>query len=705
MKVLRGTRVVVLLCSLLLSCAGAGAGLCDPTLTLLVRDPEGAPLQARACVRAEGSSWPVFPDSNLLNHSASGGYFYVDGAASLLVPAGVVDVTVGRGFEWTPFVGSIPVAGDDTLVVVLSRAVDLRPRGWFGGDMHAHAQHGTGVYYLSPTQLLRMARAEGLAVMHLLDDASWITGAPDPISDAETILYRSIEVRNQTYGHASLAGIQSPVPDWCCQDPEPAYPMLYDLRLETAGPGSMMVLSHPRTTNAFHQTNAWPGAGLGRELPVLAALGSLDALDVVSYSNDPDPDWSDWYELLSAGIACSPSAGTDALLNAFHHWPAGGWRVYANLGEGAALGYAPWIDAVRAGRTFVTSYPLIPSFTVAGKNMGETIEEPSGTLEATVHIEASCAIGLTRVSLIADGATVWSWEGSGSAFDSTFTVQIATPAWIAARVEGASHPHAPVVAALAHTNAIRVTKDGAPRRKVPSSAHWLEELDRLETMVMGRGNWDAAWHPDTVLARIQRARDYYGQDFPSAPGAFLLIEPEEREIANQGFSWTASYDPDPGDSVSYRFRIAEDSTMTNALVISLKETSLAAVPLPAHQLYWWSVEALDRGRHATVSTPPLRRAVLGSGSSNVGVSPGTGTGMARAIPTPSASRVRLEGFGPDVGIYDVGGRRVAELGRGIEAEGSRLTWDGSARGHPAPPGIYWARSRDGSLRAKVVRMR
>ncbi|HKQ56993.1 MAG TPA: CehA/McbA family metallohydrolase [Candidatus Eisenbacteria bacterium] len=676
-------------------------------LTLVVQDAEGSPLEARArlWLAYDGRPWPREPDSTLFSHSGADGFFYVNGTATLSVPQGLIQVTVGRGFEWAPFVQWVGLFEDDTLVVVLSRFTDLGLQGWYCGDMHVHSEHGPGAYHFQPPDLMWLARAEGLNVMQLLDDPSRVTGVPEPLSDSRTILYRSIEVRNQTYGHVSLPGLQAPLVDWCCEDPFPAYQMLTDLSSAAAGQGAMLVLAHPHTTDAFLMTRGWPGAGLGRELPVLAALGRLDALDVVSYSNEPDTDWSEWYDLLSSGLACAPSAGTDAVLNWFDHRPPGGWRVYANLGPGTPLGYQPWIEAVRSGRTFVTNYPLIPEFTVSGRTMGETLEVSSDTLDVEIHLQASCAIGLTSVSLVADGVTVWSTPCQGSTFDATFSLHIPTPAWIAARADGPWwHPHSPIGPAVAHTNAVRITRDGAPRRIPAASLRCLAAVDRLEDLVMARGNWAMPWHRDTVAVRMQRARDYYAQDFASAPNAFALLEPEDEASTENGFVWSSATDPDAGDSVSYRVRIAAEPTMENALVIACADTSLAELALEPEHWYWWSVEAVDRGHHVTTSTPAVRHAFLAKGASTVGVPPHEGRAPVRAFPIPSASLVRLEGFGPDVAIYDIGGRRIAELGRGIEREGTRFVWDGTALGRTASPGVYLARG-DGNRRARVVRLK
>jgi hypothetical protein len=44
-------------------------------------------------------------------------------------------------------------------------------------------------------------------------------------------------------------------------------------------------------------------------------IGALDAMDVVSYNNSPNfQDWDEWFAVLSSGLPCPPSAGTDCLM-------------------------------------------------------------------------------------------------------------------------------------------------------------------------------------------------------------------------------------------------------------------------------------------------------------------------------------------------------------------------------------------------------
>jgi hypothetical protein len=63
-------------------------------------------------------------------------------------------------------------------------------------------------------------------------------------------------------------------------------------------------------------------------------------------------------------------AGTDCFLNRVKAWNVpGGDRVYVKVD--GPLTYAAWIDALRAGRSFVSNGPVV-ELTVDGKGLGET---------------------------------------------------------------------------------------------------------------------------------------------------------------------------------------------------------------------------------------------------------------------------------------------------------------------------------------------
>lgn len=674
-------------------------------LEIDVRDPAGAPIDARASVRAWNNVYyPYVADTSLFAHQ---GYFYPRPGRPVLVPEGSVTITVSHGPEWIPAMVTMSLDRDTVVRVTLERLVDLRARGRYAGELHAHTRHPPVQFPVSAEWARRVAQAEDLAVLHLLDQAEGFAGAPHPASDDTTVVYCSYEHRNQTYGHVTLAGLREHVTDVCCLSPEAPWPMLVDLAERVAGPGrALFVLAHPHTTDAYDFDADWPGAGLGREYPVAAALGRLDGFDVVSLSNEPNARWQDWADAVSSGLVLTPTAGSDAVMNWFQHPPPGIWRVVADLGPGASLDYDDWVEAVRAGRTFVTSLPLVPAFEVGGRRPGEALEVPGETLDAEVRIEAACVTGLSRVEIVSDRGGVWAIDLGGRvpaplAWDTTFTLHAATPAWVGLRVDGiAGHRVLLGLPAVAHTNAIRLTRDGGPRRVPEACGRMLDRIDRLESRVRARGGWLEAWHLDTVLARIASARAVYGRAFVAAPGPFAL-QTNLNAGPTEALSWFPAVDPEAGDRVAYRIALSGTPTFVGGWTTTTTATQVAGPPVPPGVPHWCRIEAVDRGGNVTPCSPALFRVTFAASVAGAAEAGGAGRSP-RVWPNPARGAVRLEGFGHDAAIVDIAGRRVATAARGLAREGHDWLWDPRGGGGRVRPGIYWAVSGTCGVRCAVV---
>lgn len=676
--------------------------------TIAVIDPLGTPLEVRARIQAVagGALYPPGPDPALLSHLGAGGHFYLDRTATLQVPPGEYDLMLGRGFEWKARSVRVNVARDTSTTFTLSRAFDLRPSGWYGGEMHAHSKHPPIEYPISTAQELQIARSEGLSVMHLLDQWDGFTGASHAASDSQTVLYVSYEHRNQTYGHAVLPGLQQPVTDVCCLAPEPPYPMLLDLAETLRVRGEPpMVLGHPRTTASYAQASGWPGAGLGRELPVLLAHRALGAMDVVSYSNDPDTLWRDWYDALSAGFHLPPSAGSDAVLNWYNHSPPGGWRVYAGLGAGAPLDYAAWLAAFRRGRTFVTGYPLIPRFEVNGLAPGDTLDVTRDSVNVQVSWSARCAIELRTIRLIANGACVLERPTPSRPLqhDTTFTIRVAAPGWLALQVHGIQgFVHAAPAIPVAHTAAIWLQRDGQSRRGTLASARWLDDLDVLEGYLEARSGWAASWQRDSALARIARSRAVYAAAFVVPPGAFGWIEPASAGASAGRFEWTAAADDEPGDRVRYRVVVTPSAGGAPVIDTLTGSTEYEPSGLTPGASYFVTVHAHDRsGTGPEVSGGA--RAFVHVPASALSVPSGRAS-VARAWPNPGRGPLMIDGFAAGTEVLDAAGRRVAWLGAGLAREGTRLLWTRTHDGRPIAPGVYLVRERGSARTLRVIRL-
>jgi len=665
-------------------------------LKLDLRDSGGARIDVRVSARSDatGGYYPLGIDTTVMAHA---GYCYPPSGGSLTLPHGFVTLSASRGPEWVPLTRQVWLGRDTTMTIKLSRFLDMRARGFYASDLHAHSRHDPIEFNVSPANARRIARAEDLAILHLLDQEFRFTGANDSLSDANTVIYHSYEHRNMTYGHVVLPGLRTSIVPGCCRSPDEAWPLLADLAKQVSAPGqALFVLAHPWTTDDYESDTSWPGTGFGREFPLLASLGRLDGFEVASYSNQPNDRWSDWYDALSSGLRLTPTAGTDACLDIFAHKPAGGWRVYADLGAGAKLDYRAWIEAVRAGRTFVTSLPLVPRFRVAAHGPGEAFEAPADSSQLAISFEAACATGLTKLTLVSGLGPLWTLdvsrlEPARTRIDTTFTLRCATPGWIALRVDGVAGDRSLLgLPAVAHTNAVRLLKAGAPRISPVACGHMLDRLDALERKLQARRNWAQAWHEDTVESDLRFARALYGRVFVAPPAAFPIVLPPAGGAPR--LSWARAADPEPGDRVRYRITVAADSLFRSAARFWSDDPWIESTPIRPSLPCWWRIEAVDRGGNVAASMPAAFRATLLVATADA-PGPGADPGRPRAWPNPARGPVRLEGLGADAVVVDVAGRRVAWIGHGLRAEGRGWLWDARDRGGRVAPGLYWAISR------------
>src|SRR5262249_37120651 len=157
----------------------------------------------------------------------------------------------------------------------------------------------------------------------------------------------------------------------------------------------------------------------------------------------------------------------------------GAVRTYARLADGAVFGYATWIDAVKAGRTFVTNGPLL-NFTADGAGPGTVLRIPPERRRIPVRIEAKGTDGFDRVELLLNGSVVASKEASGNRQSAVLEVELApdATAWLTARCWGRDRlPDGQCV--YAHSSPIYLKKEGsALAPSAETAAPLLAVLDR-----------------------------------------------------------------------------------------------------------------------------------------------------------------------------------------------------------------------------------
>jgi hypothetical protein len=221
------------------------------------------------------------------------------------------------------------------------------------------------------------------------------------------------------------------------------------------------------------------------EIAADIVAGKIDALETQALAPGlDDPAVLEWYRFLNLGYRLPIVAGTDKMSAEV---PVGAVRAYVHLLDDEALTFDSWAVAVRAGRTFVTSGPVL-ELTVDGQEPGAVIAMPSaGRLEVTVRARAAQPV-ITDLELVVNGRVVAATSdpaGSGE-LQIHEDVEVAGSAWIAARSRSASEIRSAFTSSMAaHTSPVYVEVRDSPLVPSPVDAAVVEQV------IVGARTWVA----------------------------------------------------------------------------------------------------------------------------------------------------------------------------------------------------------------------
>jgi hypothetical protein len=137
------------------------------------------------------------------------------------------------------------------------------------------------------------------------------------------------------------------------------------------------------------------------------------------------------YRLLNCGYRVAVVGGTDKMSAGM---PVGNVRTYAHTGDDE-LSFDAWARAVRAGKTYTTSGPLV-RFTVEGRQPGEELALPAGGGAVQVEAEVTSLTGpVNRLEIVLNGRVVAQAESKAGERSLTLSEPIQVPGsgWLAAR--------------------------------------------------------------------------------------------------------------------------------------------------------------------------------------------------------------------------------------------------------------------------------
>lgn len=466
-------------------------------------------------------------------------YAFIDGTCEISVPGGAIRVEVHKGPEYKPIFQEINQPfGKMALRLTLERWIDLRAQGWYSGD--------TRCYGLAPHAALLEGAAEDLAVVNLLALEVDLVGHHyqsgwEPTERAEYPAIPNLHafsgqrpalempgtlvvVNTQNYhgwigelygwpgalGQLSLLNCHRVV-----------YPLRFGSYLRPVGDSYEQHERHgwdnwtlSSWCDQCHRKGGlviWSGSewrsehaqSLCGETLADLILGQVDAYEVSRLGLGTP--FTNWYHVLNCGLRVPLVGACDKQSNSE---PLGLVRTYARLKDGETFTYGNWIEAIRAGRTFVTLGPLL-SFTVNEEEPGSEVRL-SGPESVRVRADARSLEPFDRLELLLNGEVVKIAPCSGTPAVAVLDAEIPIqePGWVAVRCCWEESPFCSSrLPYAAHTSAIYLEMEGWPACPNAASAALLDNgLARMLEWVQSEAHCETDPQRENLAAIFREAR-------------------------------------------------------------------------------------------------------------------------------------------------------------------------------------------------------
>jgi hypothetical protein len=416
-------------------------------------------------------------------------YAYIDGACEIGLPPGPLTVEVRKGIEYKPLCEEVRVGPAKlALRLNLERWIDLRSSGWYSGDTWAQC--------LSPHAALLEGAAEDLAIVNLLaaETLVWGEGGKQHPSLSNILAFSGQQPALERPGHRVVVNTLNQHDTLGRLALLNSHRAVYPLRF--GGPDGVDDWSLAAWCDQCHRKG---GLVVGHdffghregyhhgELLADLILGKVDALELNGGFEHPDnPVLAEWHALLNAGFRIPVVGGSGKTDNLT---VLGSRRTYARLEAGQDFTYTNWIEAVRAGRTFVTNGPLL-FFTVEGRDPGAVLRLPAAGQTVRVRAEAKSVTPFERVEVVVNGAVV----AQASAVVEV-EVPMTAPGWLAARCVGPYDGEGSMDWLGAQSSPVYVEIEGmTPKVEAATLAPFFGALDRMRDWAASEARCPADSH-------------------------------------------------------------------------------------------------------------------------------------------------------------------------------------------------------------------
>jgi Tol biopolymer transport system component len=498
-------------------------------LHLYIKDAKGNAASARVSVTdaagrfyAPATAWISADDSfDRRERHVEAHYFHARGEEWVDVPAGAVDVEILHGFERRFEQRRLnAVAGQVAeLAVNLDEGTWSVPDAghWASADVHVHMNYG-GEYRNVPAHLALQAQAENLSIVNSLlvnkeqryPDIAYNGMQTDPASTQAALVVHGQEYHTSYWGHLGLLDISGGVilPGYVGY-PNTAASSLYPMNADVAdiahSRGALVGYVHP--FDDYPEPIAKPHETLTNELPVDVALGKVDYMEILGFS-DHRSTAHVWYQLLNLGFRIPAAGGTDAMANySSLRGPVGMNRVYARVG-GGDLSPAEWMASLKAGHSFATNGPLL-GFTLGGAGIGDELTFAGAEPRVAFSVRMRSIVAVDHLDLVCNGRVVRSFVRGKPLDHGDFSGSIALKdsGWCVVRASTDAGRY-PVLDTYVYatTSPIYITVGGRKPRSPDDARYFAAWMDRIAETTSAYPDWNNAAEKSMVLERLQQAK-------------------------------------------------------------------------------------------------------------------------------------------------------------------------------------------------------
>ena len=502
------------------------------TVRLVVEDEQGQATVARVSMTDESGRF-CFQESTI--HADDGfdrserpferHYVYVTSTDDFVASAGRVTLEVSKGDGYKLETQSVEVgAGETKEIHVRLQPLSLpwKPtEHWSNGDLHVHMNYG-GTYQNDPGWLHAIADGEGVQFVNNLTvnkeqrfpDIEFVDFETNFGDETNSQIVQGQEFHTSYWGHRGILHLKDHLllPGYAGYPNTAAaslFPMNADVYDMAHAQGALVGAVHP--FDEVPDPFAKPAQRITDELPVDVALGKLDYMEIVGFS-DHKSTATVWYKLLNLGFKLPAGGGTDATTNyaAPIRGQVGFDRVYVWTPEWPAS-IGTWLDELKQGRSFATNGPLV-QFKLGGEMVGSELkfDAPQAAVPFTAKLRSIVPVDHLEVVCNGKIAQTLALEGPRDSADAAGTVPLNESGWCVLRAwsDKATYPVMDNYA-YATTSPVYVTIAGKRAYSKEDADYFKAWIDRTVEITDQYPDWNSAEEKQTVLKKLRDARAVY----------------------------------------------------------------------------------------------------------------------------------------------------------------------------------------------------